>query len=292
MAATEQYSIKDVESLTGITAFTLRAWEKRYNGLLPHRTDTNIRYYDGAQVRKLLNIASLVSLGHKASKLIPMDEAQLNKLVVAASEDTAAGSLQPYVNNMVAAMLAFDETAFDKILSAVVIRLGFYEAMLQVIYPFLRKTGVLWSTGNTSPAQEHFASNLLRRKMQASLDGLPCPQHTDKKFLLFLPPDEKHELGLLFCDYLIRSRGHATLYLGQDLPYDSLAFAITTCKPSHLLTFFSTPTDMQEHVTAIEKAAKGNKCTVLICSRSTDLPVNKNRKIHFLASPDELFPYL
>ena len=142
--------------------------------------------------------------------------------------DLEDDSLQVHVNNLITAMLAFDEPAFDKILSSMMIRLGFYEAMLQVIYPFLRKTGVLWSTSNTSPAQEHFASNLLRRKMQAALDSLPCPVHTAKKFLLFLPPDEKHELGLLLSDYVIRSKGHTTYYLGQDLPYDSLQFSIAS----------------------------------------------------------------
>ena len=189
-------------------------------------------------------------------------------------------------------MLAFDEPAFDKILSSMMIRLGFYEAMLQVIYPFLRKTGVLWSTSNTSPAQEHFASNLLRRKMQAALDSLPCPVHTAKKFLLFLPPDEKHELGLLLSDYVIRSKGHTTYYLGQDLPYDSLQFSIATIQPTHVLTFFTSGINMQAHIEAIENVSKGCNCQVLICSNIENAGMKKKGKTKLLASPDELFAYL
>lgn len=292
MAATEHYSIKDVELLTGITAYTLRAWEKRYQGLLPHRTDTNIRYYDGDQLRKLLNIATLVSLGHKASKLIPLQDEQLNKLVLSAAEEKTDDSLQVHINNMIAAMLAFDEATFDKILSSMMLRLGFYEAMLQVVYPFLRKTGVLWSTSNTSPSQEHFASNLLRRKMQSALDSLPCPVNTPKKFMLFLPPDEKHELGLLFSDYIIRSKGYSTFYLGQDLPYNSLQFAISKLQPTHVLTFFTSGINMKEHVEAIENVTKGCNCQVLVCSNIEHAEIKKKGKTKFLANPDELFAYL
>jgi Predicted transcriptional regulators len=292
MAVTEHYSIRDVELLTGITAFKLRAWEKRYNGLLPHRTETNIRYYDGDQLRKLLNVATLVSAGHKVSKIMALEDARLHELVAKIADEASEEGLEIHVNNLIAAMLGFDEMTFDRILSSMIIRLGFYEAMLRVIYPFLRKTGVLWSTSNTSPAQEHFASNLLRRKIQASLDSLPCPVNTEKKFLLFLPPDEKHELGLLFTDYMIRSKGHATFYLGQDLPYDSLRLAAEHIGPTHVLTFFTAGIQVKDHIEAIRQATEGYKCQVLICTGIRYTELKLPRHISLLTEPSALFSYL
>ena len=54
----EQYNINDLEKLTGIKAHTIRIWEKRYNLLEPKRTATNIRFYTGEDLKKLLNISN------------------------------------------------------------------------------------------------------------------------------------------------------------------------------------------------------------------------------------------
>ena len=53
-------SIQDIEKLTGIKKHTLRVWEQRYAFLEPHRTNTNIRYYDESQLRQLLNVSLLL----------------------------------------------------------------------------------------------------------------------------------------------------------------------------------------------------------------------------------------
>lgn len=292
MNTQEIYSIKDVEELTGISAYNLRAWEKRYAGLLPHRTETNIRYYDADQVRRLLNISGLLPLGYKASQLLALPDAELHGLVAEANEDTADEALLPQVNSLVSAMLAFDEPAFCKIVAAAIARLGLFQAMIQVIYPFLHKTGVLWSTSNTSPAQEHFASNLLRRKIQAASDALPVAAHTPMRFLLFLPPGERHEMGLLFADYVIRSKGHSTLYLGGDLPYDSLHFALEKSKPTHLLTFFTVVSDAATAIQQMLALMKGKPAKLLVCSNMNKSSLKRNAKLHLLAQPADLLSYL
>ncbi|SDX03139.1 MerR HTH family regulatory protein [Hydrobacter penzbergensis] len=292
MSVTEHYSIKEVEYLTGISAYSLRAWEKRYRALLPHRTVTNIRYYDGTQLRRLLNIATLLPLGHKASRLIALPEEELQSLVLKATEAQIDAPMQAHINNMVAAMLSFDENTFDKIISSMIIKFGLYEAMLQLIYPFLRKTGVLWTTSNTTPAQEHFASNLLQRKIQSALDALPCASDLSKRFLLFLPPGEMHEIGLLLSDYIIRSKGLSTIYLGRDLPYDSLDFAAQHGRATHMLTFLTSVTDALQHAEHLGKIAHKQHCQLLICStlNSNTTPVSDH--IHWLKEPGDLFTFL
>lgn len=287
----ERYSIHDVELLTGISAHTLRAWEKRYKTLLPHRTETNIRFYDGAQLRKLLNISALLPYGHKPSKLAVMSDREMHEHVMALNnDDIGTNGAGVHINNLVSAMLSFDEPAFDKVLSAMIMKSGIYDAMLNVVYPFLRKTGILWSTDNTSPAQEHFASNLLCRKLQSALDAIPCPSQTDKKFILFLPPDEKHEIGLLFTDYVIRSKGKATIYLGRDLPYTSLKVAMEQSGATHLLTFFTIGMDMELHLEHLAAATKGFKGKVLICANVPDIKMPKGMDL--LSEPKAIFNYL
>ena len=109
--------------------------------------------------------------------------------------------------------------------------------MIDLFFPFLKRVGVLWQTGQVNPAYEHFMSNLIRQKMIVAIDSLNVPPaKAAKKFVLFLPESETHELGLLFANYIVRSRGHQSLYLGQNLAYTDLDGLMTQYAPEFLMT--------------------------------------------------------
>lgn len=241
------YQINDLERLTGIKAHTIRIWEKRYGLISPNRTDTNRRYYDDDQVKRLLNVATLVASGHKISKIAAYSDGQLHEYIEAAENyGDASSSNIAFVNDMISSMLVFDEAAFEKVFSAAVLRMGFYETVVNVVYPFLIKTGVLWTTDKSVPAQEHFASCIIRRKLMAATDGLLPATNTSRCFLLFLPPSEWHEVGLMFANYIIRANGFPTVYLGQNVPTEGVAQVWASGKPTHLVTFFTAPRPDEE----------------------------------------------
>ena len=240
----ESYSIKNIEHLTGIKAHTIRIWEKRYKTLVPFRTSTGIRYYDDEQLRKLLNISVLLKQGNKISSLMSLPDEKINEMIVKQVSQQQANNLySTYINNLISSMLSYDEILFDKVFSTIFIRFGVYDSMINIVYPFLKTTGILWSTKNVSPGQEHFASNIVKRKLLVAVDAIPVPKNTTKKFLLFLPPDEWHDIGLNFSDYVIRNGGIETINLGQSVPYSSLNSCIQKVNPDYLLTFFTSGTD-------------------------------------------------
>ncbi len=231
-----QYSIKDLERLSGIKAHTLRIWEKRYAIIEPSRTDTNIRFYTNDELRKVLNIAILNNYGLKISSIVSLTPEELSQKVIEISNEDVQESVQ--VESLVIAMVEFDEARFEKILANCTLRIGFEKSVLDVIYPFLRKVGVLWQAGAVNPAQEHFISNLIRQKLIVAIDsqGLVVKDNP-VRFTLFLPEQELHELGLLFYSYLIRKAGHKVVYLGQSVPlrdlvavdkYSTAAYFITS----------------------------------------------------------------
>ena len=116
-------------------------------------------------------------------------------------------------------MVEMDEQRFEKIISNQILRKGFSNTIEQVIYPFLQKIGVMWQTGSINPAQEHFISNLIRQKLISAIDGLVTPENIkQKKFILFLPEGELHEISLLYYNYILKSKGHSVVYLGQSVP--------------------------------------------------------------------------
>nr|WP_256471413.1 B12-binding domain-containing protein [Solitalea agri] len=135
-------------------------------------------------------------------------------------------------------MLALNESMFNETIQASVEFMGVERTMLDVIYPFLRKIGIMWQAGTINPAHEHFITHLIKQKLIIAINNLETPNpDLAKKYMLFLPEGEVHEIGLLFANYLIKARGHHVLYLGANLPFEDLLSVATYYDPDHVLTF-------------------------------------------------------
>ena len=235
-----QYSIKDVETLSGVKAHTLRIWEQRYDFLKPNRTDTNIRYYTDDQLRMLLNISTLNRHGMKISRIASLPKEQLEKEVLHVYE--AAQQSDVMLDSMVHSMISFDENRFEKTLSSAIVKMGFEESFAKLVFPFMIRTGVLWATGSVRVVQEHFISNLIRRKISAAIDGqFVEPTERSKKFVLFLPEGETHELLLLYTEYMLRKYNQEVAYIGASLPAGEIEFVSKAFKPDYLVTFLTLP---------------------------------------------------
>jgi methanogenic corrinoid protein MtbC1 len=142
-----------------------------------------------------------------------------------------------HIRALIPASLSFNPNAVSEILLRATINLGFEETFSSVVFPFLRRIGVMWQTGKANTGVEHFITNILRGKLIAAIDSLPPPNDPKRKrALLFLPDNELHEMGLLFYSYLIRKWGHEVLYLGQATPFTALNEAEEKWNPDILVT--------------------------------------------------------
>lgn len=166
------YSISDLEKLSGIKAHTIRVWEQRYSIIEPKRTKTNIRYYQDADLKFLLNIALLNKNGIKISKIAKMSKGEIAEKVAAISEINFEYGTQ--LDALTISMIEMDESKFDRIVSTNIQQSGFEHTMLEIIYPFLEKLSVLWLTGSINPVQENFMSYLIRQKSSQPLIKSPC----------------------------------------------------------------------------------------------------------------------
>ena len=248
------YSIKDLERLTGIKAHTLRIWEKRYNIVEPERSNTNIRSYNDENLKRLLNISILVKNGHKISKVADLNNEQINDKILEISRLSQNYTSQ--IESLIVSMIEIDEFKFESILNASIMKLGFETTVFDILYPLFERIGVLWQIGSINPAQEHFISNLIRRKMLVAIDALPPANGNDtKQFILYLPEWELHEIGLLLYEYLIRKKGHKVIYLGQSLPMDDLVSISRTKSTDYILTSFTSPLPKNELRSYLETLA-------------------------------------
>ena len=232
------FSISDLEQLSGIKAHTIRMWEQRYDLLHPVRTATNIRMYSDDDLRRLLNVTTLCGRGQRISQVARLTDAEISEAVLACCDDSHDYHRQ--VNALLAAMLGFDEPRLDQLLGEASARLGFENMMLRVAYPLLQRIGLMWLAGTVDLGQEHMLAHLLRQKLLAATDALPKVPVTARRWVLFLPGDELHELALLFMNYLLRARGQHTLYLGQNLPTVGLTNVNAAYQPDAVATVLTT----------------------------------------------------
>ena len=249
-----KYSIKDIEKLSGIKAHTIRIWEKRHNVIEPKRTLSNIRYYDDYDLKRVLNISILNNNGLKISTIAQMSDEELHEKVVQLSRDNNA--TESNVDRMIVCMIELDEQTLEKLFSEFIMRFGFEDTVIKIVYPFLKKIGVLWQTGNISPAHEHFISNIVRQKIIVAIDALPAPDENQDKLLLYLPDGELHELGLLFFHYIAKKNGLKTIYLGQSVPAEDLLAVDKAHNPDFIFTSYTSPIspkEFKEHMSRLTR---------------------------------------
>jgi len=216
------FSIKDLENLSGIKAHTIRIWEKRYNVLEPMRSETNIRMYDLASLQKLLNITLLHNHGYKISKISKYPPEKIPLLVREIISEKSAK--HHAINAFKMAMMNFDQTLFFTTYNTLLSEKSFREVFYEVFIPLMTEIGLLWQTDTITPAHEHFISYLIKQKLLINTEKVQIlpPTKTDKVFVLYLPMNEIHELGIMYLNYEILLSGYKTIYLGESVPTESL----------------------------------------------------------------------
>ena len=235
-----KYTMNQIVTLTGIKAHTLRKWETRYSFLEPERTATNIRFYSDSQLKKLLNIGVLTRHGYRISKIDKMSENEIHDTI---ANQLTEGDNENEISAMILSMIELDESKFDDLLKSLIIRKGLLATTTEIIYPFLNQVGVLWGINRVLPAQEHFISSLIKKKMFATIDLLPDPQKDAPSILMFLTEEEYHEMGLLLAYYIARELGFRVYYLGANVPTENIKQVIDAVNPNAMLTMFVAPSE-------------------------------------------------
>lgn len=240
------FSIKDLENLSGIKAHSIRIWEKRYDLLEPNRTDSNIRYYDLDNLRKLLNITILYNHGYKISKIAKYSIEELENKV---REYIGGKSDQDhFVNSLKVAMLKFDRNLFEHTYNSLVAESSFKDVFVNILVPFLQNIGLEWQSNSITPAHEHFFTNLLKQKLLINIERVQqvLPRHPEEVYVLYLPLNEIHEFGLLYIHYELLLKGRYSIYLGQSVPIENLQSLQSNFKKVNFVSYFTVKPDPDE----------------------------------------------
>lgn len=285
-----QFSISQLAQFSGIKAHTIRMWEQRYNALQPNRSEGNTRYYDNSQLRRLLNIKSLTDGDYKVSELCVMPDKKLFKLVEERQNEAINEGTDYFVSQLISAAINFNEILFDKIFSHCLLKYGMKDTYLEIIYPVLVRTGLMWCSNTLPTINEHFISNLFRQKIYTAIDSLPQSTDSSSSWLLFLPDDEFHEIGLLFADYLLRFSGKKSIYLGGNVPLKSFEGIKKERLPQNILLFLVHNVSVdaaQKYLNDLCSKFPGKKIFVA-ANQELNNHIRLKNEIHWLSSVSNL----
>ena len=291
------FSIKNLEHLSGIKAHTIRIWEKRYNLFEPERTETNIRLYNLDSLQKLLNVSMLYKNGFKISKIAKMEASEIKDKV-----HTVTLQKSPYdwsLGLFKLSMINFDQRLFTNTFDELMEKMSFGEIYQSIFTPLLIELGVLWQTNSISPSHEHFITSLIKQKIHALCEKLQenQPRNTDETFVLYLPDNEIHELGLLYLNYEILNSGYKSIFLGQSVPTTSLSnFQDKADKMIFVSCFTIEPNHdrVEEYLNQFESEILSNEGSELWITgyQAQQIPKPKNHRIRIFDSSAELIKEL
>jgi len=297
LSSLSKYSIKDVERLCGIKAHTIRIWEQRYGLIKPERTDTNIRYYSNEELKKLLNVSLLLKHGTKISHICQLSQDEIGKRIteIEQTEKTQEQFYDFNIDQLLLAMVDFNEIRVNKLIDGSIQKFGMEPSMYNLLIPFLSKVGIMWRTGEINVMQEHFTTNIIRQKIICSTERLPSSiAGLDESYLLFLPNNETHEIGLVFANYLIKKSGKRVLYAGQSLPVEDVVEFSNRHYPKYLLAFFSAGYNKNSQRTYIKTLSENIKyAKILVAKPNYDHEPNiEYPNIEYLNNFETLKKYL
>ena len=267
------YTIGDLEIMSGIKAHTIRIWEKRYGLIVPSRSEGNTRYYNDSELVRLMNVALLNKNGIKISHIVGMDQAARRRKALELSNMLTDN--ESAVDSFMHAAVTYDQNRLFRYVNSVIDEKGIEQAFMNVIFPFIRKIGVLWVINKIIPAQEHLFTNICKQKLFAAVDALETNDEGER-IVLFLPEWDLHELALLFYHYVLTKNGYHTVYLGQVVTLVDVAKAIEITGATKAISTFIGPQNREEVESFLTKLLDQNKNTSFYLS-GPQIPVEMSR---------------
>jgi MerR family transcriptional regulator, light-induced transcriptional regulator len=286
------FTVKDLENLSGIKAHTIRIWEKRYQVLTPQRKDNNTRLYQNEDLQRLLNISFLNNFGYKISKIAKLSTEECNDLVQSIYNESSKKELA--INDFKIAMMNFDAKLFHHNYYKITQDISFKEVFYTILIPFLEEIGLLWQTSTIKPSHEHFISNLIRQKICSKIEELQSSSILlkEKVFVLFLPENEAHDIGLLFVNVELIQKGYRTVFLGDNIPMEDLTdfkYHFEEIVFLSYLTVSPTSEIINEYVTAFEEIVlKGTNNQLWLLGKQVEFLSSNSKSIHKYAGIEDL----
>lgn len=223
--------IGELARRAGVPSTTLRAWERRYGVVTPHRGESGYRLYSPADERRVRSMVALIEGGMAPAEAAErVREVELGADPANHPEPDGGSTVAEMRTELLEALLDFENTGSERVLDRAIGVLSIDAFVGELVLPVLKEIGQRWSGGDVTVGQEHFASNLLRGRLLGLARGWGGGE--GHLALLACPPGEYHDLGLICFGLALRGRGWRITFLGTDTPIESIASCAEETEPA------------------------------------------------------------
>jgi MerR family transcriptional regulator, light-induced transcriptional regulator len=277
-STTPLYNTKLVVSETGVPADTFRAWERRYGLPHPHRAEGGQRLYSERDIATIRWLRDRTSEGLTISQAVALLESESSAPPVT-DQPRSYEALRAELRQ---ALLQFDAPAADTLLSEAFALYSLDNVCVNVIQPTLVDIGEMWHIGTASVAQEHFASQFLRRKLLALLNIYDVPEGR-ATVVAACAPGEQHDLGLLLLALFLVRRNYRVVFLGADVPIDALKQAVGQVRPEIVCISTATTATIDHAIQMSREVQECNKdLLIFIGGQGAIQQSEQDHGVHFL----------
>ena len=277
------YSIKAAALAAGLSVEVLRAWERRYGAVAPGRDSVGRRGYSAADVARLRLLRSVTEQGHAIGRVATATDDELEKIAgeVGGPAQSIAARGQSYVQRAMHATAQSDSRGVEEVLLSAIALLPVNEVVHNVIVPLVREVGERWHAAELSIAQEHMVTDIVKRLVIAASRGY-LRSSSSSSLVLATLSGERHEVGLLLCNWVAATHRHHVHYLGADCPPEEIARFAIDVKARAALISIVMPESIVAAVAQLRKlaAALSGHCEIWIGGNSAgqiaaaDLPAS------------------
>lgn len=239
---TPTFNLKVVIRETGIKPDTLRAWERRYGLPVPQRTAGGHRLYSQRDIDIIKWLMARQEEGLSISKAVklwrslkqegndPLYMAAYQTADVTTISPASSSNLVEMRHNWIEACLRFDESTAEAILTQAFAIYPVAMVCTEVLQKGLAEIGEMWYRNEATVQQEHFASALTMRRLNALVAAAPSPTRLGR-VLIACPPGEEHTFAPLLLTLLLRYQGWDVVYLGANVPLARFEVTVDAIKP-------------------------------------------------------------
>lgn len=287
----QNFSIRQIELLTGIKSHTLRIWEQRYDFFKAQRKESNLRFYTNEDLKKLLCISFLYHNGWKVSKIAALSDQEIQE--EADKTDINLSNYDTAIQQLLKTAIDFNEAAFVAILNELKELIGFEKLITDICYRYMHRVGLLWDTSKIIPAQEHFSSYIIQNRIISETEKYSSLQNGDPEIVVFCPENEFHELPLLFINYLLRKNNWRVLYLGASAGLKEVQEAASVKGVQylylHLITNF-TGISLDDYFETLRKTFPDK--IILASGKGIEQSQRNFVRFHLLRRDDEIYRFI
>ena len=224
--------IREVARQTGVNAVTLRAWERRYGLIVPHRTPKGHRLYSDAHIQRVMTILTWLNRGVSVS--------QVKNLIDSRQPDTATPDSDWDVlkQNLTKAIAELTERRLDDLFNQAMSLYPPRTLCEQLLLPLLAELESRWQSQFGGQMERTFFYSWLRSKLGARI------YHNNRQVggapvLLVNHSDLPLEPHLWLCAWLISGADCPVEVFDWPLPNGELALAAELLQPRAVLLYSS-----------------------------------------------------